>query len=129
MKKISTKVAVDKSLEKAVNLLKNKAKEKGFGTLTDIDLQEKFKEKLDLGYTKYRILGVCNPDFAHKVIDRNKSIGLFLPCTIIVYEQEGQTYIELQKPTFISKFFDDEEISRVAEMVEAIITEVINSIK
>ena len=129
MNDISIKKVVNKNVHEVVDQIKAELSNSGFGTLTDINLKEKFKEKLDIEYENYRILGACNPAFARQVLDRNKSVGLFLPCSIVVYEKEDKVYIEMQKPTFLSKIFEDEKIEEIAQEVEKRLIKVIESIK
>jgi uncharacterized protein (DUF302 family) len=129
MNKVSLKTTLDKNFSDAITMVQEKLKENGFGTLTDVDLKEKFKEKLEVEYTNYRILGACNPEFAHKVLNINKSVGLFLPCTVLVYEDEGRVFVEIQKPTFISQVFENSKIKEIAKEVEKQLEKAIAEIK
>jgi len=129
MQKFSIKTSVVENFDDVIKLLKSRAEEEGFGTLTEINLRDKFKKKLNIEFENYKILGLCNPNLAHKILKINKSIGLFLPCSIIVYEDNDQTIIELQKPTFMSSFFDNQQIDEIAEEVEKRLSKVIQSIK
>jgi uncharacterized protein (DUF302 family) len=61
-------------------------KEEGFGILTEIDVTETLKQKLDVDFKKYRILGACNPSYAHKALETEDKIGTMLPCNVIVQE-------------------------------------------
>jgi uncharacterized protein (DUF302 family) len=61
-------------------------KEEGFGILTEIDVTETLKQKLDVDFKKYRILGACNPPYAHKALEAEDKIGTMLPCNVIVQE-------------------------------------------
>jgi uncharacterized protein (DUF302 family) len=70
----------------AVLLVTESLKKEGFGVLTEIDLQEKLKEKLNVGFRKYKILGACNPAYAYKAIQMEDKIGTLLPCSVIVQE-------------------------------------------
>lgn len=74
----------DATIEKVTAALK----EQGFGVLTQIDIKSTFKEKLDVDFRKYRILGACNPNFAHKALLAEDKIGTMLPCNVIVQEHE-----------------------------------------
>ena len=65
----------------------NELKKEGFGILTQINVTEKFKEKLDIDFKKYIILGACNPPSAHKAILIEENIGLMLPCNVVIYER------------------------------------------
>ncbi|MEO9964145.1 MAG: DUF302 domain-containing protein [Reichenbachiella sp.] len=64
-------------------------KEEGFGVLTEIDVQSVLKNKIDVDFRKYKILGACNPHYAHKALQSEDKIGTMLPCNVIVQEMEG----------------------------------------
>jgi len=77
---------IDIPYEEAVEKTRAALKEEGFGVLSEIDIKEKLKEKLDVDFRKYVILGACNPPLAYKTLQQEINIGLLLPCNIIVYE-------------------------------------------
>ncbi len=83
------KIVTTKNFEKAIDQVTTALKEEGFSILTEIDIQKAFKEKIDVDFKKYRILGACNPHFAYKVLLAEDKIGVFLPCNIIVEEHEN----------------------------------------
>ena len=64
-------------------------KEQGFGILTEIDVKETLKKKLDVDFRKYKILGACNPPFAYQALMAEDKIGTMLPCNVIIQEMEG----------------------------------------
>ena len=76
------------SFEGAIEKVTKELKEEGFGILTEIDVRETFKKKLDVDFRKYRILGACNPQMAYKAITSESKIGTMLPCNVIVQELE-----------------------------------------
>jgi len=82
-KKIST------NFDQAVLLETESLKKEGFGVLTEINLQEKLKEKLDVDFRNYKILGACNPYYAYKAVQMEDKIGTLLPCSVIVQELEN----------------------------------------
>lgn len=72
--------------DEAVEKTKEALKQQGFGVLSEIDMKQKLKEKLDVDYKRYLILGACNPPLAYKALQAEPEIGLLLPCNVIVYE-------------------------------------------
>lgn len=63
-------------------------KEEGFGIVTQMDLQRIFAEKLGTPFRRYRVLGACNPGFAHRAVSEHPEVGVLLPCNVVVYETE-----------------------------------------
>ena len=77
---------VNKPFEAVVADVTSRLKEQGFGVLTDIDVQATLKSKIDVDVAKYRILGACNPRFAHEALQIEDKLGVLLPCNVIVRE-------------------------------------------
>ena len=82
---ISTKVNL--SFEEAIEKVTEELKKEGFGILTEIDVKATMKKKLDVDFYNYKILGACNPPFAHKALLAEDKIGTMLPCNVIVQER------------------------------------------
>lgn len=82
---------VRKSFQDVNNQIRDSLLEEGFGIITEIDIRKTFKEKLNLTYQKFRILGACNPELARKALDYEKEVGLLMPCNIIFWENEDKT--------------------------------------
>jgi uncharacterized protein (DUF302 family) len=80
---------VQTTFDDAVIRVIEELKKEGFGILTDIDVQETLKKKLNVDFRKYRILGACNPQYAYKALEAEDKIGTMLPCSVIVQEIEG----------------------------------------
>ncbi len=80
---------VDYTFQEALEKTKEALKGEGFGVISEIDLKEKFKEKLDVDFREYMILGACNPALAHKAIAQEDKIGTMLPCNVLVQEHDG----------------------------------------
>ncbi len=79
---------INGDFQNTISKLTEELKKEGFGILTEIDVQETFKKKLDIDFKKYKILGACNPNFAYEAIKAEDKIGTMLPCNVIVQEQE-----------------------------------------
>ena len=101
--------------------------QEGFGILTQIDVQETFKRKLNVDYSKYMILEACNPPNAYKALQAEKEIGLLLPCNVIIYEEKDSTFISIMKPTAALTLSSNSEISQIATEVEAKLLRALNN--
>jgi len=84
-----SKVLSGKSFDEVIELTKAGLKEVGFGVLTEIDIKNTLKKKIDVDFKKYTILGACHPHYAHKALQSEDKIGLFLPCNVIVVAHEN----------------------------------------
>ena len=81
---ISKKISTD--FDQAIERITESLKKEGFGVLTEINIQEKLKVKLNVDFRKYKILGACNPAYAYKALQQEDKIGTMLPCSVIVQE-------------------------------------------
>lgn len=123
-------VTTDKSIDEAINSLGQNLKEHQFGILWQLDLPGKLREKgVDTYTNPYRVLEVCNPHDAARVLNRNELVGYFLPCKIVVYESEGKRKIGLPKPTSMISLLDDVELEEIAEEIEQILVGVLEKSK
>ena len=105
-------------------------KEHKFGILWQLNIPAKLQEKGVNSYTNpYRILEVCNPNDAARVLNHNELVGYFLPCKITVYESEGKTKIGLPKPTALIGILEDNELKAIAEEIESILIKVLDESK
>jgi uncharacterized protein (DUF302 family) len=84
---------LDVSYSEALGRAREALKAEGFGVLCEIDIKEKLKEKLDVDFRNYVILGACNPALAYQTLQEEINIGLLLPCNVIVYEQDGRSVV------------------------------------
>ncbi len=105
---------VDLPYEKAVQRVTEELKNQGFGVLTTIDVKETLKQKLNVEFARYVILGACNPPLAHRALGVDINIGLLLPCNVIVYEKEGKTIVGAFDPMMMVPLVGKEELSPIA---------------
>ena len=89
---------LDLPFDRAVERVKEALKVEGFGVLTEIDVQRTLREKLGQEMERYLILGACNPQLAHQALDREREIGLLLPCNVVVREVEGGSWVGIADP-------------------------------
>jgi uncharacterized protein (DUF302 family) len=88
-------IPFDEALSKTIAELKRE----GFGIITEIDVTETLSKKLGVAFRKYRILGACNPQFAHRALQEEDKIGVLLPCNLVVQETtDGKTEISSINP-------------------------------
>lgn len=80
---------LDCDYEEAVEKVRAALPSEGFGVLTEIDVKTTLKKKLDADFRRYVILGACNPQYAYKALSAEIEIGVFMPCNVIVYENDG----------------------------------------
>ncbi len=88
MKYYHSKTVTGKSFPEVIELVKNELKTEGFGVISEVDVSETLKNKINVVFKKYKILGACNPHFAYKALQMEDKIGVFLPCNVIVEEHE-----------------------------------------
>ncbi len=88
--------------------------DQGFGIITEIDVKATMKKKLDVDGLPYKILGACNPGFAHKALTADPQIGLLLPCNVIVYKgEDGSVTVSLVRPDTLFALVDDPRMSEL----------------
>ncbi len=115
----------DEAIEKATAELKKE----GFGILTEIDVKETLKKKLDIDFKKYRILGACNPSMAHKALTTEDKIGTMLPCNVIVEEHEdGTVEISAVDPLASMQVVDNDDLQLIAKEVKEMLAKVVAAI-
>ena len=111
-------VETSKTVEQAVSDLSTELQTEKFGVLWDFDLSAKLQEKGMDFHTPYRVLEVCNPKEAERVLNEDKLVGYFLPCKIVVYEEDGQTKIGMPKPTTLLNLTGDDNLSDIGSDIE-----------
>jgi uncharacterized protein (DUF302 family) len=119
---------IDASFEDTVTNVSNELKKEDFGILTQINVTEKFKEKLGIDFKKYIILGACSPPSAHKAILVEENIGLMLPCNVVIYERQNKTVVSIIKPKVAMKMIGNVELEQIASSIEKKLKKVFDSI-
>jgi len=119
---MSTKYAFGKkvqtSYEETVKLATEALAREGFGVLTEIDVAATLKKKLGKDMPPYRILGACNPQFAHQALEAEPQIGALLPCNVVVrVDKEGATVVEIMDPDAVLQLVGRPEVSAIAAQV------------
>jgi uncharacterized protein (DUF302 family) len=104
--------------QQVLDTVTEKLKEEGFGVLTDIDVQATLKKKLDVDFRRYRILGACNPPFAHQALLAEDKIGVLLPCNVIVQERApGEVEVAAMDPAAAMESIANDRLRQVAAEV------------
>jgi uncharacterized protein (DUF302 family) len=106
------------SFEEALRKVTEELKSEGFGIITEIDLREKFKEKLDVEFRNYKILGACNPKMAYQAIEQERNIGTMLPCNVVVQElEDGGVEVSAINPMESMSSVDNQQLEPIASQV------------
>ncbi|MDP3467881.1 MAG: DUF302 domain-containing protein [Daejeonella sp.] len=113
----------------AIAKVTDELKKEGFGVLTEIDVKETFKKKLDVDFRKYRILGACNPTFAFEAIKSEDKVGTMLPCNVIVQEHEdGKIEVSAVDPIASMMAIKNDSLGEVASSVSDKLRRVIENL-
>lgn len=120
---------VNLGYDKAIEKVTEELKKEGFGVLTEIDVKETLKKKLDVDFKPYKILGACNPPFAYKALQSEEQIGLMLPCNVIVYvNDEGKTVVVAIDPIASMQAVKNDKLGEVAETIQGKLKNVISNL-
>ncbi|MDH4222502.1 MAG: DUF302 domain-containing protein [candidate division Zixibacteria bacterium] len=120
---------LDISYSEAIEKVTDELKKEGFGILTEIDVKETLKRKLNVDFRKYKILGACNPPFAYQALQAEDKIGLMLPCNIIVQETlEGMTEVSAIDPFASMQAIENRKLKETAEQIRTKLKKVIDSL-
>lgn len=120
---------VDSDFKVTVINVTEALKKEGFGIISEIDLKEKFKEKLNIDFRNYKILGACNPALALKAIEQEDKIGTMLPCNILVQEHKnGEVEVSAINPLASIGAVNNESLQSIAAEVSSKLKVVIENI-
>ena len=113
----------------AIDKVKEELAKEGFGILTDIDIKSTFKNKLNINFNNYRILGACNPDLAYEALKAENKIGTMLPCNVIVQEHDNdEVEVSAVDPVASMMSVGNDELGDVAMAVQTKLKRVIDSL-
>ncbi len=104
-------------------------KAEGFGVLTDIDVKDTMKKKLNVDFRPYRILGACNPSLAHRALEAENKIGTMLPCNVIVREDDaGRIEVATIDPVVSMQAVGNPALATLADEVRGRLQKVLNAL-
>ncbi len=120
---------IDGPFEDIIGKIKNGLKEEGFGVLSDVNVKELFKSKLDINFRQYRILGACNPVFSHKALLAEERVGTMLPCNIIVQETaDGLVEVSAVDPVASMLAIDNDPLKVIAAQIGEKLVKVVDTL-
>jgi uncharacterized protein (DUF302 family) len=127
---IGIRTTMNLPYEQAVQKTTDALKAEGFGVLSQIDMQATLKQKLNVDFHRYVILGACNPPLAHRALSANPDVGLLLPCNVIVYEEGDRSVVTAVDPVeMLGVLKGDAVVHEVAEEARTKLRRVIASLK
>ena len=120
---------LDLSFEEAISKVTEELKKEGFGILTEIDVKATLKRKLNVDFRNYRILGACNPHFAHQALQAEDKIGTMLPCNVIVQEKAGgNVEVSAVDPVASMKAIENPKLGELAQQVQGKLKKVVDNL-
>lgn len=118
-----------KNFEEAIEIVTNELQKEGFGVLTEIDVSATLKKKINVDFNKYRILGACNPTFAYRALMADSKAGVFLPCNVIVEENEkGEIEVSAVDPVASMMAIENNVLKEVLQEVRVKLRNVIEQL-
>ena len=115
--------------DQAVSRVTEAMKREGFGVLTDIDVKDTLKKKIDADFRRYRILGACNPKLAHEALMMEDKIGTMLPCNVIVQQHaDGAVEVSAVDPIASMQAIGNPGLAEVAKEVQARLKRVVDGL-
>jgi uncharacterized protein (DUF302 family) len=120
---------VNISYPETLERVTDELKKEGFGILTEIDVKETLKKKLNVDFRRYKILGACNPPFAYQALQAEDKIGLMLPCNVIIQEKgDGKLEVSAIDPRVSMQAIDNPRLKEIAEQVRSKLKKVMDSL-
>jgi len=126
---VYTRRTVGSSMAEVTALVRQALAAEGFVVLTEIDIQATLKKKLGVERKPYLILGACNPPLAHRALEAEPPVGVFLPCNVDVFEgDDGNVYVQTPKPTMMFSLVGNPAIRGIADEVDAKLRRVLDAL-
>ncbi len=120
---------LDLKFEEAEEKVRAALKNEGFGVLTEINNQKVFKEKLNVDFRRYKILGACNPKYAYEALQQEDKVGLMLPCNFIIQELDNNTIeVAAIDPVASMMAIENKNVSEIAKVIKEKLERVIGSL-
>ena len=120
---------INTNFEDAEHKVKDALANIGFGVLTEINIKDAFKVKLNLDYKNYKILGACNPKLAYEALDTESLIGILMPCNILIIDNEDQTIkIVFPYAKSLLKITENNEVLELANKVDDLLKSAFDNI-
>ena len=117
------------NFDETISAVKEKLSAEGFGILSEIDVKSKMKDKLDIDFRNYTILGACNPSYAYKALQAEPYIGTMLPCNVIVQEwEDGKVEVAAIDPVASMQAVNNPNLGSTAEVIREKLQKVIASL-
>lgn len=111
------RIQLDGAYDDATARVRDALKEQGFGVITEIDIRQTFKDKLDIDVDAQIILGACNPDLARRALEIDPRVATLLPCNVVVRSENGTTVIEALDPRIIAQVPGNPALAPLADEV------------
>ena len=120
---------IDMTFDEAISRVKQELQREGFGVLTEIDVKETLKRRLNVDFQRYTILGACNPSFAYQALQLEDEVGTMLPCNVIVQEHaDGGVKVSAVDPVASMQAIDNPNLNEIADQVQARLKSVIDAL-
>ena len=113
----------------AVKRIKEELQKEGFGILVEIDMKKTLKEKINIDFTQYKILGACNPPFAYESLKVEDNIGIMLPCNIMIREtKDQQIKVAVVNPVFAMQSVKNDKMAEIAKQIQIKLKNALNTV-
>ena len=119
---------IDKEFKEVEVIVREELSNVGFGILTEISVNEVFKKKIDVEITPYKILGACNPNFAHKAILNEEKIGTLLPCNVVLIAKDDKTEVAFMNPLVAMSVVENSNLEPIAKEVNELLHKAFDNI-